>query len=396
MTDPQPYENMRPKRALVFRSTLLAPSETFILDQVRHFQGWKPVLCGENLRDDGLEIGEFETHLLAPPQSDRAKRLVYRICRFLWIADPFSLASLKKLDLKLVHAHFGTSAVDIWPYARALHIPMIVTLHGFDATTKFSWWKRHSLLSRWRRYPERLLQLGKCSNVRFLAVSKAIKLRAIDLGLPEEKIEVCYTGIDVHKFQPNQAPWSSRPRRIIFIGRLVEKKGVPVLLEAFSRLQRDLEDVELCIVGDGPLKSHLQELVCAMKLKNVSFKGTQAPEAVISALGDSRVLCLPSVTARNGDSEGFGMVLLEAQAAGLPVVSSAIGGAEEGLIDGVTGFRFEERDVDHLHRSLYRLVSEDCLAERMGTEARMFVTRKFDIAKCTRTLMAHYEKLVSI
>ena len=120
------------------------------------------------------------------------------------------------------------------------------------------------------------------------------------------------------------------------------------------------------------------------------------PSAVVRRqMDDTRVLCLPSITAANGDAEGFGMVLLEAQACGVPVVTSALGGRDEGIREGVTGFAFPEGDDIALAGHLTRLLTDDSLATRMGHQAARFVADNFSLADCTSALERYYSRLAA-
>jgi glycosyltransferase involved in cell wall biosynthesis len=106
------------------------------------------------------------------------------------------------------------------------------------------------------------------------------------------------------------------------------------------------------------------------------------------------VLCLPSITARNGDAEGFGLVLLEAQACGVPVVTSARGGATDGMINGVTGLAFDEGDVTALTGHLVKLLTDDTMAMAMSRAGPEFVAAKFDLRRCTADLEDLYDSMV--
>ena len=161
--------------------------------------------------------------------------------------------------------------------------------------------------------------------VSFIAVSEAIRSRAISFGIPESKIEVRYIGVDISKFTPGGRPLTKRERRALFVGRLVEKKGCEFLVRAFANVQEAVPNASLVIVGDGPLRDPLQSLANDLKIR-VQFRGVLSGADVSRELHLARVFCLPSVTAANGDAEGFGMVLLGSQASGVPVVTSALGG----------------------------------------------------------------------
>jgi glycosyltransferase involved in cell wall biosynthesis len=161
------------------------------------------------------------------------------------------------------------------------------------------------------------------------------------MGCPHRRV-VRYTGIDIQQFQPGPMPIAERRRRVLFIGRLVEMKGC-AFIDAFQDIARSIPDAELVVVGDGPLRGDLEAVARKLGVR-VDFVGEVTQDVVKRHLNEARVLCLPSITASNGNFESFGMVLSEAQACGVPVGTSALGG-REAVDEGVTGFLFPERDV---------------------------------------------------
>jgi glycosyltransferase involved in cell wall biosynthesis len=189
-------------------------------------------------------------------------------------------------------------------------------------------------------------------------------------------------------------PISQRKRKILFVGRMVEKKGVPVLIRAFAQVRSRLRDAELIMIGEGPDLEAAKQLAVDLNVP-VSFEGKQPADVVLTLLNETRVLCLPSLTAANGDAEGLGIALLEAQACGVPVVTSARGGATEGIIDGVTGFAFSEGDVEELSARLCAVLEDDDRALAMSHAAREFAVRTFDIRKCTHQLEDLYEEVTA-
>ncbi len=136
--------------------------------------------------------------------------------------------------------------------------------------------------------------------------------------------------------------------------------------------------------------TELQELAKKLGV-SAQFRGALSSAEVIRELQMTRVFCLPSVHAASGDAEGFGIVLLEAEASGVPVVTSALGGAMEGIDDGVTGFAFAERDVDTLAARLITLLTDDALATSMAHAGPAFVSEKFDLYRCTEKLETLYD-----
>ncbi len=268
---------------------------------------------------------------------------------------------------------------------------MLVTLHGFDINVDREWWETgHGGLAM-RDYPARLLKLAWQPGVSFIAVSEAIRRRAISYGIPARKTAVQYIGVDTSTFTANGRPILERELKVLFVGRLIEKKGCEYLIRAFATVQRAVPEARLVIVGDGPLRESLQRL--AMKLDvRVEFCGVLSAAEVREQLNLARVFCLPSVQAANGDAEGFGLVILEAQASGVPVVTSALGGAIEGISEGVTGYSFAARDIDTLTTRLIRLLTDDAIAAAFAEAGPRFVAQNFDLFQRTEELEQAYDK----
>lgn len=382
----------RAKRSvIVWRSEVLPYSETFIKEQLLFCTNWKGTLAGWQPRPglslDGVDVRTFAS--AAPGFAERAKLLLHRLRGTMPSAVVSTLGAEKPL---LVHAHFGPDAVIAWPLAKALSVPLMVTLHGYDITIRREWWEAGNAGPTMTRYPRELLKLATKPHVHFIAVSNAIKSAAVAYGISAEKITTCYIGVDTQRHRPRGAPIAAREHRILFVGRLVEKKGCAYLLEAMRKVALHVPSAKLVIAGDGPLRSDLVSRAEQYGVP-VDFCGKLTPDEVSAEMSRARVFCLPSVTTPNGDAEGFGLVLLEAGAAGLPVVTSARGGAQEGVIDGQTGFSIGERDVNGLSEKLIGLLTDDEAAMRIGSRARQFVTRHFDIRSCTAQLETHYDEL---
>jgi len=270
---------------------------------------------------------------------------------------------------------------------------MLVTLHGYDITVDRLWWQAGHGGKHMRSYPANLLALVKEPAVRFLAVSEAIREEALRFGIPDDRIAVSYVGVDPCGFAPGPTPLAARKYRVLYVGRFVEKKGVCYLIEAIGRLASEIPGLELILVGDGPLRDSLRAQ-CTLLGVRAEFKGALSSDEVRREMDGARALCLPSITASNGDAEGLGLVLLEAQAAGLPVLTSARGGATEAVLHEVSGFRFPEKDVSTLTMQLRQLLSNDRLLESMSEAAVENVARRFDIRDRIKTVEDQYDKLL--
>lgn len=374
---------------IVYRSFLLPRSETFIKSQINSYQRWRAILLGRRLSHE-LSLEGLDVRTLESANANEAMRALLRLR--LALGNAPDVASLAREKADLLHAHFGLDGIEAAPIARALGIPLIITLHGFDINIHPQWW--HQGKGGWlmRRYPERLLRLAQRQDVHFVAVSDAIKQRAIVLGIPEQKLTVKYIGVDRSKFGPGSIPVSKRARRVLFVGRLVEKKGCEYLIRAMQIVGRAVPGAELTVVGDGPLRAALEALAATLGV-NATFMGFRSSIEVRQELDGARVFCLPSITAENGDAEGLAIVLLEAQASGVPVITSRFTGTHEGVAHGHTGFAFPERDVDDLAAKLTQVLLDDALADSMSAAGPAFVAQKFDIGACTRDLELLYDSV---
>ena len=378
------------KTVLIYRKELLPLSETFIKEQILALKNWRAVLVGHRLVNQ-LPLDSLDVRIVGPQQrSNLANGLLWKARRALGIVPPGITRGLKAENPQLIHAHFGMDALDAWPLARALNLPMLVTLHGYDINTHRDWWEAGNAGFLMRFYPRLLLRLAQQPRVRFIAVSEALRQRAIESGIPGDKIAVNYIGIDTRKFVPGAVQIAKRPPHILFVGRLVEKKGCQYLIEAMAAVQQAVPAAQLIVVGDGPLRHDLERAAKKIGIR-ATFRGAQSSMQVNRELDAARVFCLPRVKAKNGDSEGFGLVLLEAQASGVPVVTSALGGATEGIREGVTGYSFAEGDVAALARTLISLLKEDKILVHMAEQGPQFVASEFDLTHCTKQLEILYD-----
>lgn len=373
---------------IVYKSRLLPYSETFIREQVRMLSGWRAILAGEGRVKRGLALDGLDVRLLGY-RHRTVQRLASLSSPYLTWAWP-QLQALKAERADLLHIHFATDAYRIWPLAQQLELPTLITLHGYDINTHRSWWEAGRGGWRMRKFPAGLLKMAQNPRVHFVAVSRAIRESAITFGLPEDRIAVCHVGVDTTRFAPGPKPLAAR-RDILYVGRLVEKKGCRYLLEAFERIQDDFPQYRLVIVGDGPLRTELRSYARERGVR-ATFLGALPAEQVRRCLDETRVFCLPSITADNGDAEGLGIVILEAQAAGVPVITSARGGAQEAIVHGLTGFAHDEKDVAAIRRYLVALLDSDELATQFGQRGRVHVIATMDLVTCNRHLEELYEQ----
>jgi len=278
-------------------------------------------------------------------------------------------------DFQVIYCHFGPNGV-IGSYINDL-LPgstLVTVFHGYDLS--------QYLVGKRENPYERLFHRGRL----FLPISGHWHKKLLELGCQAEKIKVHHMGIDVNRFQPVEKE-AAPLCRLLTIGRLVEKKGTRYALEALARLaDRDIP-FEFKVVGDGPLRQELEDLSQSLGLKEqVSFLGPRRGDEIAALFGETDIFLLPSVTAQNGDQEGIPVVLMEAQAMGIPVVSTLHTGIPELVVHEGSGYLVPERDSEALAHRLEYLATHPALWPAMGKKGREIVENHFNIDTLNRQL----------
>jgi glycosyltransferase involved in cell wall biosynthesis len=224
-------------------------------------------------------------------------------------------------------------------------------------------------------------------------VSEYIRQQALAVGFPAERTHVHYIGVDTELF----APALGHPRRtVIHVARLTEKKGTRDLIAAFAQVLRGVPDAQLLIIGDGPLRDDLQQLASRLGVTDeVRFLGTLAHAETRRQVASAAVFCLPSVTARSGDSEGLPISLIEAMASGVPVVGTRHAGIPEAITDGREGYLVDEADVESLAHRLTALLSDEQLRTSCARAARERALASFDLKTNTARLESLYDDILT-
>jgi colanic acid/amylovoran biosynthesis glycosyltransferase len=368
----------------VYRDRLLPSSETFVLAQGESLRRFVPYYLGSR-KVQGLPLPERRT--LVVNGGGPVGKLGEAGHQLLGWAPAFA-RRVRKLDPVLVHAHFGPDGARALSLVRTLRVPLVVTFHGYDATIKDEYARRSFYSHRvYIRRRETLKQEAKL----FIAVSRFIRERLLEQGFPPEKVVVHHIGVDTEVFRPD--PAVTREPVVLFVGRLVEKKGCEYLIKAMEQVQAARPEVELVVIGDGPLRSDLERLA-QRTLRRYRFLGTQTPADVRAWMSRAMIFSVPSITAESGDSEAFGLVFAEAQAMGLPVVSFASGGVPEAVAHSETGFLVAERDWKGLAENIMLLLKSNTLCQKFGTAGRRRVRSLFDLRTQSDALETIYARVL--
>ena len=301
-----------------------------------------------------------------------------------------SLSALYRLDrlsaqpvsYDVLHAHFGPTG-ESFRFARELWgTPLVVSFHGYDFSTLP---RQHG-----SGMYEKLFATADAVTVN----SEFTRSRVAALGCPANKIHLLPVGLDLEKFRfRERAPQKNEPMRLLTVARLVEIKGHEFALRAMVRLCEKHPQVHYDIVGDGPLRKKLELLVAELGLGNaVTLHGARDSTFIEGLMASAHVGVLASVNIE-GDAEGQGLFLQEAQACGLPVVATQHGALPEGLMPDKSGFLVPERDVDALAALLEFLIMHPEAWPEMGRTGREFVECKYHIGKLNEDLLKIYRQV---
>jgi glycosyltransferase involved in cell wall biosynthesis/SAM-dependent methyltransferase len=366
-------------RVIVITDQFPVLSQTFILEQIT------------GLIDRGLAVEHWSLQRLDEPVvHDKARRYgLLEATRYVVLppealrADPArwtqaflrtnQLAPLD--DVAAVQIHFGPNFDKFAPlFAARPDLFTVVSFHGYDGSATLRIKGADVYAALFARAD------------RITTPSAFMKEALIRHGCPPEKLVVHHYGKDVAAFAPTPRPGGRRPTRLLTVARFVEKKGLEYALAAFAKARAGL-DVEYRIVGYGPLAPALEALARELGAADkVRFLGQLTNDAVRQEMAQADVFALTSVTASNGDQEGVPVSLIEAQALGLPVISSRHAGIPELVVHGETGFLAAERDVDEIAGYMRALFKNPAIRATFAANARERVLREFDLDKLNDAL----------
>lgn len=306
--------------------------------------------------------------------------------KFLPLVMPAMSLAIERFAPEVVHQHFATWSWPAVTAARRSRTPLITTLHGSDVVMAGK--PAKTAMQRWHHHNIGLVQ---ANSRRVLAVSKYLADKAVESGFSSSNMVVHYQGVDTDVFVPREELQAADPQRpdrpvILFVGALSEQKGILHLLRASQKLQKTHEH-DLVIVGRGQHQESLEQL--AGVDPRIRILGQLGREDVRRQLQQATVLAVPSRQSK-GAREAAGLVLLEAQACGTPVVAYASGGTPE-MVGPASGFLAAEDDIDGLRECLEAVLemdSKDYLALRKA--ARDFVLKERSLRASAAELAGHY------
>jgi glycosyltransferase involved in cell wall biosynthesis len=364
---------------LIYRSELLPPSETFVAAQAHALRRHSPCFAGLRRVPAGLPIDPCESALLTQTDTP-ADKLRRRFFLATGIAPNFARA-IERFRPVLLHAHFALDGAAALPLQKHLRVPLLVTLHGYDATTTDEALRQTIAGRIFLRRRQELRERARF----FICVSEHIHQQALERGVPENKIRTLSIGVDLNLFTPDPLRSRSRDPIVLFVGRLVEKKGCEYLIQAMARIETRHPAAKLLIVGDGPLLDPLRAQARAA-LRSCTFLGSQPPNVVRDLMHRASLIAAPSIVASNGDTEGLPITLCEAQAIGLPIVAFHGPGVAEAVVENETALLVPSRNADALTEAISTLLSDPDLALRLTAAGRRRAEALFSLETQTARL----------
>jgi glycosyltransferase involved in cell wall biosynthesis len=269
------------------------------------------------------------------------------------------------------HAHFATAAARLVNLAWRMGGPSYsVTAHAKDI------YHEEVRVDHLR---------DKLASASFVAtVSRANRDHLQDVLGERGILHVVPNAVDLARLG-DVRPRPSPSRRVLSVARLVEKKGLPDLVQACALLERRNISVELEIAGEGELRPELERAAARMR-SPVTFHGALPHEQVLDLYRGAAVFCLPCVVAASGDRDGLPTSVLEAMALGLPVVTTAVNGLADVVLHEETGLIVPEHDPSSVAAAIARLLEDEELVQRLARHARAHVEANFSLERSVSLL----------
>jgi colanic acid/amylovoran biosynthesis glycosyltransferase len=370
-------------RVLHFIPHFLPVTQNWIYPQITLVPGvCSAVLCNRIIGANGFPLNGrplWRRYLNVTdwlPRGPKPFRAVRRIVNFTTSAAALRHARLWKPEI--IHAHFGPTGWETLSLRKVLPAPLITSFYGFDA------WELPTTNPEWR---ERLLQLFAEGDL-FLVEGPAFRQRLVDLGCAYDKIKVQKLGIDIAVRKYRHRDFTSSVR-IAMVGRFIEKKGLVDGLAACAKASASGVNLTVTIVGDDlyyapggrRIRDQLLAIAQSPEIANrVHFKGHLSHDETLKVLADNDILLCPSKhNCATGDAEGgLPVVIIEAMALGLLCVGSRHCDIPQAIIDGTTGYVFEEGNVEQLAQLIERISCSPGRALPIVNAARRHVEQNFN------------------
>lgn len=360
----------------------LTETGSWIYNQIRPLTRYRPVVLTQEARNSE----SFPVPCVYSSEDfGVVRRLANRVARRCTGEYPFYAGILRREKASLIHAHFGYQGCRCLRAKRGAALPMVTTFYGADAGS-------FARDAAWQKRYRQLFDEGEL----FLAEGTAMASRLERLGCPGEKIRVHHLGVDVSQIRYLER----RPAetvRVLMCGHFREKKGFAEGIAALGRaMARTGVACQLVLIGDGPQRREIIAAIGEAGLSPVTrLLGLQSYDRVLAEMTHCHLLMQPSRTASDGDTEGGApVILLDAQAAGMPVVATDHADIPEYVVDGESGLLAPEGDGDGLTDRLAHLLANPSRWADLGARGRRHVEANYCAATQCLGLEDLYDAMV--
>ncbi len=300
---------------------------------------------------------------------------------FLFPKSVYFVGKMKESGNEHLHVHFVTLA-SVCASAAVELLDITLSIHP------------HAVGLFKRNQEDVRRQLQDASQVTTISSFHQNYIANLCPAIAPEDVGIIYCGIDTDRFQPLLDHFDNKVVHILSVGRLVEKKGFEYLIDACALLAKGEVDFVCQIVGDGPLREALQTRIEDHGLQGlVTLLGPLEQASVLNLYQTSDIFVLPCVVAHDGNRDGLPVVLLEAMACELPVITTPTAGIVDAVSDGETGLFVQERDSQDLAKAIERLIVDETLRNRLGEQARQKILEDFQIQGNTAKLAAIFHQV---
>lgn len=311
----------------------------------------------------------------------------YLLVPFFLLGQLLALVRLLQNEkFALIHAHWlipqGLIAA-IGLILTRQRIPLVCTSHGGDLFAL-----RGGILQRLKCW---VMEKSQSLTV----VSQAMKNTVIDMGIAADKVDVISMGVDLKNLYTPDTTIARSTGELIFVGRLVDVKGVEILLEAIPKVLAKYPHIRLTIAGAGPLERQLRELAGALNISDkVDFLGMVHQDKLPDLYRRATLSVFPFVVTKTGVQEGFGLVVVEAMGCACPVIAGDLPAMNDTIKNGKNGLLFPSGNTQALADAIIKLLDDPELRARLAEEGRKSVVQKFDWEAIAGKYAGVYGKLI--
>ncbi len=305
-----------------------------------------------------------------------------QVFTFLFFNVVYSLLKLRNMDV--IHLH--------WPIPNGLGAFFLKKIYGIPYVTTVYGEEVH--LSK--RYHMRFILRWLVNNSsKIITISKATRSFCQKAGLDQDKIEVIPFGVDPDFFRPLEVYNDENIFQILSVGYLIQRKGFEYLIRAMPQVLEEHANARLKIVGSGPLETELKELIYELGLGDeVEIVKNISDDELLMVYNSADLFVLPSIVDSQGNTEGLGVVLLEAMACGLPVMGSNVGGIPDIITNNETGILVEEKDLQGISEAMKKLIKDEELRSILSKNGYNSVKHNFNWKTLAKRYTEVFEDLI--